>query len=84
MFWAPCIILPLMGLIKVLEWIFAKLFGKKEPAKEQTCPAAKIGGILGMSSCPITQQPKKEPEKEIASKKVDWMLYHTLTCNSAS
>ena len=39
----PCVVLPLMAIMKLFEWIFAKFFGKAQPAAEDAAPKKTAG-----------------------------------------
>ena len=84
MFWAPCIVLPLMGIIKLIQWIFEKLFGQK-PTEDSNQTTNKVE-----SGCPLTQMkqtlgfatpaaPATTPsEADTATKKVQWEPHQTI------
>ena len=63
----PCIVLPLMAIVKFLEWFFAKFFGKKQTAaepsdttKKELEPAAKTS-----SGCPFAAMGISMPNPHI-------------------
>ena len=77
----PCVVLPLMAVVKFLEWIFAKFFGKRETTpnddqkttetksvKASGCPFAAMG--IGLPN-PHVGQPAAAPEPEKKELKQD-------------
>ena len=67
----PCVVLPLMAVMKFLEWIFAKFFKKRdaapatttaEPVKASGCPFAAMG--IGLPNPHVGQTAVSQSESK--------------------
>ncbi len=86
-FWAPCVILPLMAVMKFFEWIFSKFFAKKNPTGQTADSISEKQPIASSSGCPFATMGISVPNPHIKTEnnsnekleKLDWFSNRLVT-----